>query len=86
MQRCAMARMRTALRSSSTAAGTAFAGDGGGDDRRRGRKGRARVVIGWEAKGLDVLARVTGSGYQRLVATAAARFLPWPGNRAPQTL
>src|SRR6476660_7546900 len=48
------------------------------------RKGRARVVIGWEAKALDVLARVTGSGYQRVIATAAARFLPWAGNRVRQ--
>lgn len=46
------------------------------------RQGRARVVIGWEAKGLDLLARVTGSGYQRVIATAAARFLPWAGERA----
>ena len=48
------------------------------------RKGQARVVIGWEAKALDVLARVIGSPYQRVVATAAARFLPWAGNRARQ--
>ena len=48
------------------------------------RKGRARVVIGWEAKALDALARVTGSGYQRVIATAAARFLPWAGNHASQ--
>ena len=27
-------------------------------------------MIGWEAKALDVLARVTGSGYQRVIATA----------------
>jgi len=48
------------------------------------RNGRARVVIGWEAKALDVLARVTGSGYQRVIAAAAARFLPWAGNRVRQ--
>jgi NADP-dependent 3-hydroxy acid dehydrogenase YdfG len=41
------------------------------------RKGHARVLIGWEAKALDVLVRVTGSGYQRVIASAAARFLPW---------
>jgi short-subunit dehydrogenase len=29
-------------------------------------KGRARVLIGWEAKALDVLARVGGSSYQRV--------------------
>ena len=46
------------------------------------RKGRAGVVIGWEAKSLDVLSRVTGSGYQRILATAVARFLPWAGHGA----
>jgi NADP-dependent 3-hydroxy acid dehydrogenase YdfG len=40
-------------------------------------KGRARVVIGWEAKALDVLARITGSSYQRIIATAVAKFFPW---------
>jgi len=40
-------------------------------------KGRARVVIGWEAKALDVLARIIGPSYQRIVATAAAKFFPW---------
>jgi NADP-dependent 3-hydroxy acid dehydrogenase YdfG len=44
-------------------------------------KGRARVVIGWEAKALDVLARVTGSGYQRVMATAVKRFFPWANKR-----
>ena len=39
-------------------------------------KGDARVVIGWEAKLLDALARVTGSGYQRVIAGLARRFLP----------
>jgi NADP-dependent 3-hydroxy acid dehydrogenase YdfG len=37
--------------------------------------GRARVVIGWEAKVLDGLARVGGSAYQRIIAAAAERFL-----------
>src|ERR1700752_1199874 len=32
-------------------------------------KGRARVVVGWEAKALDVLARVIGPAYQRIIAT-----------------
>ena len=41
------------------------------------RKGRARVVIGWEAKALDVLARLTGAGYQRIIALAVSRFFPW---------
>ena len=36
-------------------------------------KGRARVLIGWEAKGLDLLVRATGSGYQRLVALMIGR-------------
>ena len=50
------------------------------------RKGHARVVIGWEAKALDALARVTGSGYQRVIATAAGRFLPWAGDCASQVV
>jgi NADP-dependent 3-hydroxy acid dehydrogenase YdfG len=41
------------------------------------RKGRARVVIGWEAKALDVLARIIGPSYQRIIATAVAKFFPW---------
>jgi NADP-dependent 3-hydroxy acid dehydrogenase YdfG len=40
-------------------------------------KGRARVVIGWEAKALDVLARIIGPSYQRIIATAVAKFFPW---------
>jgi NADP-dependent 3-hydroxy acid dehydrogenase YdfG len=40
-------------------------------------KGRARVVVGWEAKALDVLARVIGPAYQRIIATAVSRFFPW---------
>lgn len=40
-------------------------------------KGRARVVIGLEAKAADLIARITGSGYQRMVAAAVAKFLPW---------
>jgi len=41
------------------------------------RDGCARVVIGWEAKALDVLARIMGPSYQRIVATAVAKFFPW---------
>lgn len=41
------------------------------------RKGRARVVIGWEAKALDVLARIIGPSYQRIIAAAVAKFFPW---------
>jgi NADP-dependent 3-hydroxy acid dehydrogenase YdfG len=40
-------------------------------------KGRARVVIGWDAKAFDLLARITGSSYQRIVAAGVARFFPW---------
>ncbi len=40
-------------------------------------KGSARVVIGWEAKALDVLARIIGSSYQRVIATGFATFMPW---------
>ncbi|MCB0949403.1 MAG: SDR family NAD(P)-dependent oxidoreductase [Mycobacterium sp.] len=40
-------------------------------------KGRARVVIGIEAKAADLIARITGSGYQRIVAAAVAKFFPW---------
>lgn len=40
-------------------------------------KGHARVVIGIEAKAADLIARITGSGYQRIVAMAAAKFFPW---------
>jgi short-subunit dehydrogenase len=37
-------------------------------------KGKARVLIGYEAKLLDVLVRITGSGYQRLVILAGRAF------------
>ena len=40
-------------------------------------KGRPRVVIGWEAKALDVLARIIGPSYQRIIARAVAKFFPW---------
>jgi NADP-dependent 3-hydroxy acid dehydrogenase YdfG len=39
-------------------------------------KGHARVLIGWEAKALDVLSRIIGSGYQRVMAGAVSRFFP----------
>jgi len=38
--------------------------------------GRPRVLIGADARALDALVRITGSGYQRLVARVAARMLP----------
>jgi hypothetical protein len=34
------------------------------------------VVIGWEAKAIDVLSRVGGSSYQWVIATAAAPAKP----------
>lgn len=40
-------------------------------------KGHARVVIGWEAQALDVLARILGSSYQRVVAVAVSASFPW---------
>jgi NADP-dependent 3-hydroxy acid dehydrogenase YdfG len=46
------------------------------------RDGRARVVVGWEAKALDVLVRIMGPSYQRIVAAAVAKFFPW--GREPQ--
>ncbi|MDQ2722261.1 MAG: SDR family NAD(P)-dependent oxidoreductase [Actinomycetota bacterium] len=38
--------------------------------------GRPRVLVGADARALDALVRITGSGYQRLVARVAARMLP----------
>jgi NAD(P)-dependent dehydrogenase (short-subunit alcohol dehydrogenase family) len=58
---------RLALHSSEMAARTIVEGVAKGD---------ARVVIGWEAKLLDALARVGGSAYQRVIAGLARRFLP----------
>jgi hypothetical protein len=43
--------------------------DGVGND-------RARVLIGWEAMALDVLARVGGSSYQRVIAAGGSALLP----------
>jgi len=40
------------------------------------RKDRARVLVGADAKILDVIIRVTGSGYQRLFSTAAKGLIP----------
>lgn len=40
------------------------------------RKGRGRVLIGWEAKLLDLFVRVAASGYQRIAANVERRFLP----------
>ncbi len=40
------------------------------------RRNKARVLVGNDAKALDLLARVTGSGYQRLVAKVMSRQGP----------
>ncbi|HEX3286437.1 MAG TPA: SDR family NAD(P)-dependent oxidoreductase [Mycobacterium sp.] len=41
------------------------------------RRNKPRVLIGTDAKALDLLTRVTGSGYQRLVAALMARQGPY---------
>lgn len=40
------------------------------------RKNRARVLVGTDAKILDLMVRVTGPGYQRIVTALAGRSLP----------
>ncbi|MBV8927748.1 MAG: SDR family NAD(P)-dependent oxidoreductase, partial [Mycobacteriaceae bacterium] len=40
------------------------------------RKNKARVLVGPDAKALDMLIRVTGAGYQRLVTTMMDRLIP----------
>ncbi|MCV7419828.1 SDR family NAD(P)-dependent oxidoreductase [Mycobacterium yunnanensis] len=40
------------------------------------RKNKARVLVGADAKALDVIVRLTGSGYQRLFASVIARTMP----------
>jgi len=39
-------------------------------------RGRPRVLVGLDARLLDVLVRLTGSGYQRVTAAAAKRSMP----------
>jgi NADP-dependent 3-hydroxy acid dehydrogenase YdfG len=39
-------------------------------------KGKARVLVGLDAKILDAFVRATGSGYQRVLTALSARFLP----------
>ncbi|MQY19920.1 SDR family NAD(P)-dependent oxidoreductase [Nocardia macrotermitis] len=39
-------------------------------------KGHGRVLIGWEAKALDLFVRTTGSYYQRIANLVNSRFLP----------
>jgi NADP-dependent 3-hydroxy acid dehydrogenase YdfG len=40
------------------------------------RKNRARVLVGPDAKALDLIVRVTGSGYQRLFSSVMSRIVP----------
>lgn len=40
------------------------------------RKNRARVLVGADAKVLDAIVRITGSGYQRLFSAVAGRIIP----------
>ncbi|GAC1410943.1 MAG: SDR family oxidoreductase [Mycobacterium sp.] len=40
------------------------------------RKNKARVLVGPDAKVLDLIVRITGSGYQRLFSTVMARLVP----------
>ena len=40
------------------------------------RKNRARVLVGPDAKALDLIVRVTGSRYQRLFSTVMSRMVP----------
>lgn len=39
-------------------------------------KNKARVLVGTDAKVLDLLVRVTGPGYQRLLSSLASRLMP----------
>jgi NADP-dependent 3-hydroxy acid dehydrogenase YdfG len=40
------------------------------------RKNKARVLVGPDAKVLDLIVRVSGSGYQRLFSTVMSRLVP----------
>ncbi|HTI74944.1 MAG TPA: SDR family NAD(P)-dependent oxidoreductase, partial [Mycobacterium sp.] len=40
------------------------------------RKNKARVLVGPDAKALDLIVRITGSGYQRLFSTVMSRMVP----------
>jgi NADP-dependent 3-hydroxy acid dehydrogenase YdfG len=40
------------------------------------RKNKARVLVGPDAKALDIMVRLTGSGYQRIVGLALSRMMP----------
>jgi hypothetical protein len=40
------------------------------------RKNRAKVLVGPDAKALDLIVRATGSGYQQLFSSVMSRLLP----------
>jgi NADP-dependent 3-hydroxy acid dehydrogenase YdfG len=40
------------------------------------RKNKARVLVGADAKVLDIIVRLTGSGYQRIVGLSMGRVMP----------
>jgi short-subunit dehydrogenase len=40
------------------------------------RKNRARVLVGPDAKALDLIVRATGSGYPRLFSSVMSRLVP----------
>jgi hypothetical protein len=40
------------------------------------RKNKARVLVGADAKILDALVRLTGSGYQQLFGPVLGRLMP----------
>jgi NADP-dependent 3-hydroxy acid dehydrogenase YdfG len=40
------------------------------------RKNKARVLVGTDAKVLDLIVRIAGSGYQRLFSTVMSRMVP----------
>ncbi|OBI80161.1 hypothetical protein A5663_01640 [Mycobacterium sp. E740] len=40
------------------------------------RKDKPRVLVGADAKILDLIVRLTGSGYQRLFSTVVAKLVP----------
>ncbi|MGV7852911.1 acetoin dehydrogenase, partial [Mycobacterium kansasii] len=42
------------------------------------RKNKARVLVGPDAKVLDVVVRLTGSGYQRLFMPLFGKLIPAP--------
>ena len=40
------------------------------------RKNKARVLVGPDATALDLIVRITGSGYQRLFSSVMSRMVP----------